>query len=270
VRFSYNKRTKGVSGARNTGIDLSKGDYVSFLDSDDTWESCFLKVLVTAFQRCRNSVDLVTAHQTKYSFETKRKILTSKPEINNLEHEKIDSDLYLLHGDLFEKSFHEKVVTSCAMMVRRESVKSIRFSEDLYQNEDSLFVKDLLYSGIKVAYLDKSLNNYMVHDGNSSQVNGTFNLDKQLISSQGRISFLKLCLKRYRLENKTKRIVYDDLYNEYFWMLAYNCFLLNNDKPKYFFNAIKSLRYKITLETIYRFFKSSCSLFFVARNCGSR
>lgn len=32
-----NQRAKGVSGARNTGLDLAAGDWITFLDADDTY-----------------------------------------------------------------------------------------------------------------------------------------------------------------------------------------------------------------------------------------
>ena len=36
---------KGLGGARNTGLDNAKGEWVVFLDSDDYWERDFLQIM---------------------------------------------------------------------------------------------------------------------------------------------------------------------------------------------------------------------------------
>jgi len=39
IRCIQNKFNKGVSGARNTGLDEAKGQWITFLDGDDIWPS---------------------------------------------------------------------------------------------------------------------------------------------------------------------------------------------------------------------------------------
>ena len=50
--FLYDERiryivqeNKGLSGARNTGLDIMKGDYVCFIDSDDVIHKDYVKIL---------------------------------------------------------------------------------------------------------------------------------------------------------------------------------------------------------------------------------
>ena len=50
IRYYYQKN-QGVSSARNYGIKVSKGEFIAFLDADDTWRSGFLKAMYELAQQ---------------------------------------------------------------------------------------------------------------------------------------------------------------------------------------------------------------------------
>lgn len=50
IRYIY-QQNAGVSHARNTGMDRSRGDYIAFLDSDDRWKTWKLEVQLMCLRR---------------------------------------------------------------------------------------------------------------------------------------------------------------------------------------------------------------------------
>lgn len=68
-RFHYliNENEKGAQGARNTGINHAKGEYVSFLDSDDEWNQEMLEKQIKQYLKS-NSIGAVYSNlHYKYS-----------------------------------------------------------------------------------------------------------------------------------------------------------------------------------------------------------
>lgn len=59
VEFIRHERNLGVSAARNTGIEAGRGEFVAFLDPDDSWSADHLERCLARFQK-RPELDVVT------------------------------------------------------------------------------------------------------------------------------------------------------------------------------------------------------------------
>ena len=63
-RFIYiDKENGGVSSARNLGIERSKGQYITFIDSDDWVDSEYLEVLYRALIEEKADIAITTYKQ---------------------------------------------------------------------------------------------------------------------------------------------------------------------------------------------------------------
>ena len=133
---TIHKRNGGVSTARNAGIDLAKGEYLMFVDSDDA-------LLPEALERMMEGVageDVVIGGYTTFIGGIPGKEVLP-----------LKSRTY--KGAEMESFFDDNIRRNCEMldapwskMFRRKAVGSLRFCEDLSYAEDKLFVFTFLDS----------------------------------------------------------------------------------------------------------------------------
>lgn len=66
VRLLVHEENKGGATARNTGIEVASGQYVAFLDADDTWREAKLEKQVAVFEAEDTDVGLVYTGFVQY------------------------------------------------------------------------------------------------------------------------------------------------------------------------------------------------------------
>ena len=74
IHYSYNETNQGASFARNLGLQKSKGKYISYLDSDNTYTSSFMSDAIEFLEKNQN-FDLVYGALFTSSHGKKNEIL---------------------------------------------------------------------------------------------------------------------------------------------------------------------------------------------------
>ncbi len=145
---------RGVSAARNTGIELSDGDYVAFLDQDDMFHPRKLEV----------TVDYLDAHPGMAMVYTPIDRMDAEGTILPMKKLKGYS------GDIFPRLFLKSFIAPSMAVCRRKIFSEIgMFSEALSsEGEDyDLFLR--IASRFNVGYVNESLVTYRLHPGNVSK-----------------------------------------------------------------------------------------------------
>lgn len=139
---------QGISMARNTGLDLSQGEFISFIDSDDFVDPVFLDELQSKL--IISNSDIVAGSFYKYYKDTVIPI-TKIPQEEVI----ITSKEYLARFYQYPGSY--AIVTK--NLYKREIFESIRFREHIL-NEDSDIMIDIMSQDLKVFCNPKPLYYY--------------------------------------------------------------------------------------------------------------
>lgn len=134
----------GVSSARNTGIKLSKGEYITFIDSDDFINEKYIEYLLLNMEKNTLNICLY-----KYFFKDMEEI-TVDDEYNVTKIEK---------NDFIKLSEYDLLNAPVCKLYNNEIIKknNIRFNEKLSLGEDLLFNYDYMnyidFINLKHTYL---------------------------------------------------------------------------------------------------------------------
>lgn len=145
------KPNGGLSDARNAALDIAKGEYLTFVDSDDTVAVDYVEEQYRLIEKydCQMSV---TQWQT-FVEGTQLKIRQDKPReiCFNTPQEAVTSMYY-------QEEFDNAV---CGKMYHRDLFKSLRFPKGLVFEDDYL-VYQLMFKCKKVAYSNKITYYYLL------------------------------------------------------------------------------------------------------------
>lgn len=161
ARFKYfYKENGGLSSARNLGLDIVRGYYIQFLDSDDILD---VKKLELSLAECEK----VNNNKSKVVISNFRMFTTDKNSSTNPFCE-LKQEYFTFKELLFGWDYEFSIPIHCGFF-HIDLFKNFRFPEELKAKEDWIMWLCLFQNESKVCFIDEPLVYYRLHQKNMTK-----------------------------------------------------------------------------------------------------
>lgn len=166
------KENGGVSSARNLGLELAQGEYITFVDADDFVADDYLEQLYNKMQN--SNADLVFC---KYAFFDEGTIIQSKETFpEQIIVDKQDKNFINFICRFFTWNRKKNIMgSSCRVLYKKEAINKSLFNTQLRIAEDLLFLVDVILNAHIVSFINKNLYFYRIN--NNSALHSSYKKD---------------------------------------------------------------------------------------------
>lgn len=145
------KENGGLSSARNSGIEMSTGDFLMFVDSDDSINPQIIEILVKIQQDTLSDIAMCSWKKVQD---------INKPNNKKYNSESIDFVVFS-KNDVFDLLYNKKVpliMAAWAKLYKKDLFKNIRYPVGLI-HEDEAVIHEILHICNKLSYVDYQMYN---------------------------------------------------------------------------------------------------------------
>jgi glycosyltransferase involved in cell wall biosynthesis len=187
--YLYHQENQGVSQARNVGISVARGVFITFLDADDVVPPHSLKSRIKFFQ---SNPDTDILHGV---LSVRNETLQEEKRLYTpFQYKGLLSKALRLDGRLFFNPCY---------MIKKEKISGVKFQAGMTHCEDILFLINLLSYNLRYSSIQEEVYYYRV-SGRSAMTNmqGLMNGYIQLLTSLTKIrtiSYLDTLVMRFKI-----------------------------------------------------------------------
>lgn len=146
-----NERNGGPGVSRNNGIEAAKGQFISFMDSDDWYEDDFLEEMYNKSEV--DSLEIVMCdYFRRYSNGNKKEM-----------HPTGDFNIKMTKADFLARSFD----SLCCMLIKKELFEGVKMPSQ-FNAEDVAIIPVIISKSNSIGFISKALYNYFYREGSLS------------------------------------------------------------------------------------------------------
>lgn len=218
------KQNGGLSDARNHGLNIASGKFITFIDSDDFVDERYIEELYIALKN--GNADMSICNYVRFS--NKEEIIKN---INNSVLNVFDSrECFLKY---FDENYQSSIVVAWGKLYKKEYWNDIKFPVGKL-HEDEFTTYKLIYKSKKIVYIDKKL--YFYRNNSASITGELFNI-KHLDAIEAFENYITF------FNNKKDKELEDKISLYYYYFLRNNIKLIKqNNGDKDLLKKIKTIR----------------------------